>query len=175
MTKERARFSPIPLLLFSCFAAFPARADAWIPSRVIPDPGFRPEATRPASGSASTVGLPPIDSPALAGGAGAGLIFDSPVTGRSSVAAPSIMMAWRGAPSSWNPPGLDGPGRGGGGTSDTNGDGRGASCERGNASFCPKPERPIPHDPPGAPGPLPVLGAAAAWGYSRKLRQRLQP
>jgi len=29
-------------------------------------------------------------------------------------------------------------------------------------------------DPPQAPGPLPLLGAAAAFGYSRKLRNRIQ-
>jgi hypothetical protein len=27
--------------------------------------------------------------------------------------------------------------------------------------------------PTGAPGPLPVIGAAAAFGFSRKLRQRI--
>jgi hypothetical protein len=102
--------------------------------------------------------------------------FDSPVSGYQPVAAPSVLMSWRGAPASWNPQGLDAPGNGrggGGGTSDTDGDGRGASCERGNASFCPKPEPPIPHDPPGVPGPLPVLGAAATWGWARRLRCRV--
>jgi hypothetical protein len=29
-------------------------------------------------------------------------------------------------------------------------------------------------DPPQVPGPLPLLGAAAAFGYSRKLRNRIQ-
>jgi len=145
-------------------------------------PGFKPghvaspkvKAAPPVQSGGGN-GLPPVDSPALKGGVGSGLIFDSPVTGRGSVAAPSVLATWRGAPSNWSPPGLNGPGRGGGyGTADTNGDGRGASCERGNASFCPKPEPPIPHDPPGVPGPLPVLGAAATWGYSRKLRRRIR-
>jgi hypothetical protein len=106
----------------------------------------------------------------------AGLSIDFPADTRPWP-APSALMSWRGAPVSWNPQGLDAPGNGrggGGGTSDTDGDGRGASCERGNASFCPNPEPPIPHDPPGVPGPLPVLGSAAAWGYSRKLRRRIR-
>lgn len=47
---------------------------------------------------------------------------------------------------------------------DTFGDGRGASCERGNASFCRL---------PAVPGPLPLAGAAAAFYASRKLRARI--
>jgi hypothetical protein len=104
--------------------------------------------------------------------------FDSPVSGYQPVAAPSVLMSWRGSPADWNPPGLNGPGRGGnagggGGTADTNGDGRGASCEQGNASFCPNPEPPIPHDPPGVPGPAGALGAAVTWGWARRLRRRV--
>ena len=30
------------------------------------------------------------------------------------------------------------------------------------------------NNPPQVPGPLPLLGAAAAFGYSRKLRNRIQ-
>lgn len=78
------------------------------------------------------------------------------------------MTTWRGAPRGWNPPGLDGPGRGGGGgRPGTNGEG----CKRGKPC---RPEPPIPHDLPGAPGPLPVLGAAAAWGWARRLRSRIR-
>ena len=152
----------------------PALADA-------PPPGFKPNTvvfpktkvvTPSRSGGENS--LPPINSPALKGGVGFGLIFDSPVTGYTPVAAPSALMEWRGSPSNWNPPGLNGPGRGGGhGTSDTYGDGHGASCERGNASHCrPKPPKPPKPNEPGVPGPLPVLGAAAAWGWAKRLRKR---
>ena len=108
----------------------------------------------------------------------AGLSINSPADPRPWP-APSALMSWRGAPASWNPQGLDAPGNGrggggGGGTSDTDGDGRGASCERGNASFCPRPEPPTPHnDPPGVPGPAGALGAAATWGWARRLRRRV--
>lgn len=32
----------------------------------------------------------------------------------------------------------------------------------------------VPSTPPAAPGPLPILGGAAAWGGSRRLRQRIR-
>jgi hypothetical protein len=96
---------------------------------------------------------------------------------RVPTAGPTLLASWRGAPAGWNPPGLSAAG--GGGRPDTDGDGRGASCERGNASFCPDrhepPEPPTPIDPdrpqPGVPGPLPVLGLGAAWGWARRLRR----
>lgn len=54
---------------------------------------------------------------------------------------------------------------------DTYGDGRGASCERGNASFCrpSDPKRPLAP----VPGPLPVLGLWAFYARARSLRSRI--
>ena len=112
--------------------------------------------------------MAPAHADAMPQGYVPGQAFDLPITGRLPIAAPSAMTTWRGAPRGWNPPGLDGPGRGGGG-------GRpgtyGKGCKRGKPC---RPEPPIPHDLPGAPGPLPVLGAAAAWGWARRLRSRIR-
>lgn len=100
-----------------------------------------------------------------------------------------LARAWSAAPAGHLTPGIDTPAtittlmnRGGGhGTPDTNGDGRGASCERGNASFCrpepptpPRPPHPKPDDLPSVPGPLGLGLLAAAFAFSRKLRRRIQ-
>lgn len=45
--------------------------------------------------------------------------------------------------------------------------GRGASCERGHASFC------DPNPLTSVPGPIPIGGAAAAFISARKIRSRI--
>ena len=42
--------------------------------------------------------------------------------------------------------------------------------EREDSEDC----RPVPPRPVSAPGPLPVAGVAAAWWFSRRLRQRIR-
>jgi hypothetical protein len=170
-----------PALLVLATLSAPAHADA------LP-PGFQPrhtdhntpQASAPASsnrgvaisGSGDPLGYRPAPVPSIPGGASSSRLFDSPVTGSGPIAGPVLLASWRGAPPGWNPPGLNSA-AGGGGRPDTYGDGRGGSCERGNASFC-RPEPPDPMDAPDVPGPLPALGLGAAFAYSRKLRQRIK-
>jgi len=131
-------------------------------------------------GTLSSCGVAPAHADAMPLGyvpGNASSEFDSPVSGYQPVAAPSALMSWRGSPAGWNPPGLNGPGRGGGyggggygsggGRPGTNGDG----CKRGKPC---RPEPPTPHnDPPGVPGPAGALGAAATWGWARRLHRRV--
>ena len=55
---------------------------------------------------------------------------------------------------------------------DDYGDGRGASCERGNASFCHS-EKPKQKPVTSVPGPLPIGGVVAAFMYARRIRSRI--
>jgi hypothetical protein len=146
-----------------------------------PAPAHASDARPPGWQAISPVGqsykLPPGDN--LGYEPAPSLVTDWPMDPPMPVpaAGPTLLESWRGAPAGWSPPGLDGPGlgggAGGGGRPDTNGDGRGGSCERSpnRPPFC-RPH-PDPVDPPGVPGPLPVLGLAAAYVYSRKLRRRI--
>jgi len=186
----------------------PALADTW-PPQSIPDPG------RLARPHAAAVKAPPV--PALS------YHFDSDgllVSMQDERFAPlpvphgyqrfggGLVRAWNGAPAGFLTPGIEAPttittlmNRGGGhGTSDADGDGNGASCEQGNASFCPPepptppdpptpPQPPVPPepptpprpptppqpptDPPGVPGPLGLGALAAAFAFGRKLRRRI--
>ena len=112
------------------------------------------------------LGYRPVPVPVIAGGASAERLFDAPVGG-------SIHRLWapdRGSLVSWNPPGLNRP-PGTGNPPDTYGDGRGGICERTETRppFC----RQQPPLHPDVPGPLPVLGIAAAFGWARRLRRRV--
>lgn len=115
-------------------------------------------------------GLPPVGSPALRGGVAPGLIYDSPVTGRGRIAGPALLVAWRGAPNGWSPPA----------TALSRWDGTppplpGLPPGMHRPVQPDRPSKPVlpPDDVPSVPGPLPVLGAAAAWGWARKLRRRV--
>jgi hypothetical protein len=97
------------------------------------------------------------------GGSAPGLIYDSPVTGRSSVLSPSPLSLWKGSPEDWNPPGLDRPI-----TDDPKDNWR---PDRPKPPI-PRP-KPKPKPDPEVAGPIPLMGIAAAFGWSRKLRQRI--
>ena len=167
----------------------PALADAW-PVQPVPNSGrlVRPQAAAimgaPTRASAPTF----VDGEGQRYTAADVALGFLPVPTGYQRSGGGLVRTWTGAPASWSTPGVDAPAaitplmsrRGGHGTSDTDGDGRGASCERGNASFCPpkppkppKPEPPIPHDPPAAPGPLGLGALASAFAFSRKLRRRI--
>lgn len=159
------------LALHGC-AMQPAHADAFPPGFVMKhtDHSNTPQASAPTAGPnrgvtlpSGSPGLPPIDSPALRGGPTidgkpSGLLYDYPISGRRPLAAPSMLATWRGAPETWNPPGINGQGLGDGGG--------------GGGGFPEPPEKPRPKHV--VPGPLPVLGAAAAWGWARRLRRRVR-
>lgn len=181
-----------PFLLVSLLLnGAPALADAW-PTRPVPDRGrlVRPQAA--AIKRPPTLAMAPtlVDAEGQRYSATDVALGFLPVPTGYQRSGGGLVRTWTGAPASWNTPGVDAPAtitalmsrRGGHGTSDTDGDGRGASCERGNASFCPPkppkpptPEPPIPHDPPAAPGPLGLGALAAAFAFSRKLRRRIRP
>lgn len=181
MIRNRTTAALLLATLTGC-AVQPAHADAF-------PPGFQmrhtdhintPQAAAPARSNTGVTlprGLPPIDSPALRGGPAPGLVYDPPVGGLSDEAP------WRpgvGALVTWNPPGIVGQGLGGnaggnnnGGNLQTGGNGGGnQGCGNGNSGpnggNCDRPDRPQPD----VPGPLPILGAAAAFGWSRQLRRR---
>ncbi|MCJ7695543.1 MAG: hypothetical protein MUO40_08965 [Anaerolineaceae bacterium] len=154
--------------------SLPANADI-IPGQFVPDPD-RPD------WNGVNVKYDNSDQQVL-GGAGPEIIYDIPLTGYDPIAAKSIYENWNGAPENWKTPGIDIPfgsyDSGGGGRPDTNGDGKGGSCERteNRPPFCdnilPNPPNP-PVPQPDVPGPLPLLGLAAAFGFSRKLRNRIK-
>jgi len=141
-------------------AMAPAHADAWHPDAAVV--------------GAITEQLPPGDL--LGYRPAPSVVADWPMDPPMPVptAGPTLLASWRGAPAGWNPPGLSAAG--GGGRPDTDGDGRGASCERGNASFCPRPPDPPtpPRPEPAVPGPVGLLGVGAMFTTARKLRQRIR-
>lgn len=120
-----------------------------------------------------------------------GLVYSNEDQSRARLRVPAgyrrsgggLVRDWRGTSAvSYARPG--GSAAGGGGRPDTDGDGRGGSCERTNnrPPFCPDP--PMPPDPPSpptpidppvpdVPGPAGVLGAAAAFGWARRMRRRV--
>lgn len=125
--KTKAHFAAVaamkaaPLLLICAGAGW---ADVLPPDFQVrhTDHNSTPQASapvaRPNRGVTSPVGLPPVGSPALRGGAGAGLIYDSPVTGRGPVSGP-VWIAGIGASNSWRTPiRSGGSAAGGGGRSD---------------------------------------------------------
>jgi len=149
----------LALATLSGCAMAPAHADAWHPDAAVV--------------GAITERLPPGDN---LGYLPASIVTDWPMDPPMPVptAGPTLLASWRGAPAGWNPPGLSAAG--GGGRPDTDGDGRGASCERGNASFCPRPPDPPtpPRPEPAVPGPVGLLGVGAMFTTARKLRQRIR-
>jgi MYXO-CTERM domain-containing protein len=143
-------------------AALPAHADAPRFLKGMPTGGGSPE--RLATGD--PLGYRPAPVPGVPGGSAGGRLFDLPVSGKGTIAAPPLLAAWRGAPDGWSPRGLDGPrgwyrpgGKGGHG-----GGGHGGGGQ---------PPHHDPKDDPGVPGPLGVAVVAGAWGWARRIRRRI--
>ena len=145
----------------------PAHADA-------PPPGARPgrvfagEQYAPPASITRTdpLGYMPTPVRRIPGGASASRIFDAPLTGGGRFSSPPWAPG-RGALVSFVVPGLDLP------PGDDGGDGG----DHGEPPYNPPPhpEPPSPPDhQPAVPGPLPLAGAAAAWGWARRLRRRVQ-
>jgi len=112
------------------------------------------------------LGYRPAKLPRIHGGHSSGSLFDPPVTGRGRIAGPALLASWRGAPAGWNPPGIYGPGRGGG----WSGGGGGHGGGHGGGG------RPQNHDPPNepaVPGPAGVLGLGVALGWAQRIRRRV--
>lgn len=160
-------------ILSGCVAA-PAHADP-MPAGREPQRAFPWEAA--AAGDRGPAGDPlgyrAFVPPRIPGGVSAYRVYDPPITRGGLLPA----VVWNGAPrgfrmpvtalSSWNgtpppppglPPGFDNP----------NPPGRPPEC-------CSPitPENPVPPNEDYVPGPLPALGVAAAYQWSRRLRRRL--
>jgi hypothetical protein len=144
-----------------------AHADAWTPWRHTPDPGR----TSPRLSAAPSRSLPPLsyryDADGLVVSAQDARFAPLPLIRGYRRSGGGLVRDWRGTSVV--------TAAGGGGRPDTDGDGRGGSCERTNnrPPFCPRPPDP-PRPEPAVPGPLPLLGLGAAFAYSRKLRQRIK-
>lgn len=157
MTAPVQRFAVLAIALCGCQAA-PAHADAPRLLVEMPTGGGSPERLAPGD----PLGYRPAPVPGIPGGSSGGRLFDLPVSGKGTIAAPPLLAAWRGAPDGWSPRGLDGPGgwyRGGQGGGHGGGGGQ-----------------PPHHDPkgdPAVPGPVGAAVAAGAWGWARKIRRRI--
>lgn len=163
----------LPLLLI---CAAPAHADAFPPGHKFPPAPAQISKLAPGD----PLGYQPAPNP-RALGIVPDRLYDDPIASRfvrNVVWKPGV-----GSVSSWNPPIIYASNRGGnnnGGNFHTGGNGGGNhGCGNGNGGpngrkNCHKPEPPSPPNRPDVPGPLPILGAAAAFGWSRKLRRRIQ-
>ena len=159
----------------ACILSGPALADPMPagrePQRVFP---WEASAAGDKGPAGDPLGYRPYAPPRIPGGVSAFRVFDPPLT-RGTLLPP---IAWNGAPrgfrmpvtalSSWNgtpppppglPPGFDNP------------------VPTGTPPECCSPlnpENPVPpNDDNDVPGPVPAMGAAAAYGWSRRLRRRL--
>lgn len=105
MTAPVQRFAVLAIALCGCQAA-PAHADAPRLLVGMPTGGGSPERLAPGD----PLGYRPAPVPGIPGGSSGGRLFDLPVSGKGTIAAPPLLAAWRGAPDGWSPRGLDGPG-----------------------------------------------------------------
>jgi hypothetical protein len=164
----------LALATLSGCAMAPAHADAWTPGQHVPDPTN----ASPRLSAAPPRALPPLsyryDADGLVISHQDARFAPLPLIRGYRRNGGGLVQDWRGTPVV--------AAAGGGGRPDTDGDGRGGSCERtdNRPPFCPRPPEPpsppTPIDPPqpGVPGPLPVLGLGTAFAYSRKLRRRIK-
>ena len=149
-------------ILHGCAVApAPAAADALpkgvaprhAPSNALPSPAASVTTTDP-------LGYVPAVFPRIPGGASSERIFDRPLTGGGSY-GPAPWAPGRGSLVTFIVPGIDIP-----------------IDDDGEPPYTPppRPEPPSPPDnhQPGVPGPLPVLGVAAAWGWARRIRRRVR-
>jgi hypothetical protein len=172
----------IALCVSSC-TTDPAYADAFPPGfkpghTIFPDPPAAPPPTpnelqispklevRNPSGR---VQLPPV-----LGGSTKTLIYDGPISGRGPISSPLLIASWRGAPANWKPP-VTALSQWNGTPPPPPGLPPGMDTPNEPPACCSPitPEPPAPPNENDVPGPVPVLGAAAAYGWSRKLRKRI--
>lgn len=162
----------IPLILLaSLFNLLPAYADAY-PQGFSPTPAYE-ESSRSYDPPLWGSDAPP--SPR-------GVLLTDWRGAPEGPTPPTLLEKWNGAPEGFNPPGIDGFGNGnnngnnqqnGGNGNGNNGCGNGNGGPNGDKECGGNSPTPSAPSTPGVPAPLPIIGATAAFLYSRKLRRRI--
>lgn len=165
----------LPLLLL---CATPAHADAFPPGHKFATPPVQISKLAPGD----PLGYQPAPSPPTLG-ITPDRLYDDPIASR--VLRTPAWLPGTGSVEGWNIPIIYASNRGGnnnGGNQQNGGNGGGNNgCGNGNggpngSNNCGGGggDRPKPDSSNDVPGPFPILGAAAAFGWSRKLRRRIK-